>query len=172
MLTKEQKREQSDLLRSTLGGVNTVFLLENHGLSVNEVNELRSKVRQSNGTYKVVKNSVVRLAIDGTDFASLAGHLTGPKALAWTSDDPVALAKVLRDFIKGHPALSMEQAWLEGRVLASQEAAQIAELPSRDELIAKLLYMLQSPIRRLVTALNAPIQQLASVLGQVADTKE
>jgi large subunit ribosomal protein L10 len=172
MLTKEQKREQSDQLRATLGGVNTVFLLENRGLSVNEVNELRSKVRQSKGTYKVVKNSVVRLAIDGTELALLSSHMTGPKALAWTSDDPIALAKVLRDFIKGHPALTMEQAWLEGRVLASQEAVQIADLPSRDELIAKLLYMLQSPIRRLVTALNAPIQQLASVLGQVADTKE
>lgn len=172
MLTREQKREQSDHLRATLGDVSTVFLLENRGLSVNEVNELRSKVRQTNGTYRVVKNSVVKLAIDGTHFASLATHLTGPKALAWTSDDPVALAKVLRDFIKGHPALTMEQAWLEGRVLESQDAVQIADLPSRDELIAKLLYILQSPIRRLVTALNAPIQQLASVLGQVADTKE
>ena len=158
MLTREQKREQSDHLRATLGDVSTVFLLENRGLSVNEVNELRSKVRQTNGTYRVVKNSVVKLAIDGT--------------LAWTSDDPVPLAKVLRDFIKGHPALTMEQAWLEGRVLESQDAVQIADLPSRDELIAKLLYILQSPIRRLVTALNAPIQQLASVLGQVADTKE
>jgi len=172
MLTKEQKLEQSEQLRATFGGVNTLFLLENRGLSVNEVNELRSKVRQSNGSYKVVKNSVVKLAIDGTDFAPLADHLSGPKALAWTSDDPIALAKTLRDFIKGHPALTMEQAWLEGRVLDPAQAAQIAELPSREELVAKLLYMLQSPIRRLVTALNGPIQNLASVLGQVADTKE
>jgi large subunit ribosomal protein L10 len=171
MLTREQKREQSEQLRADFDGINTLFLLENRGLSVNEVNELRSKVRQSNGTYKVVKNSVVKLAIDGTDFASLTDHLTGPKALAWTSDDPVALAKVLKDFIKGHPELTMEQAWLEGQVLDSQQAVQIAEMPSRDELIAKLLYVLQSPIRRLVTALNGPVQNLASVLSQVADTK-
>ena len=91
MLTKEQKREQSDQLRETFSGINTLFLLENHGLSVNEVNQLRSNVRRSNGTYKVVKNSVVKLAIDGTDKADLAGHLVGPKALAWTEGDPVAL---------------------------------------------------------------------------------
>ncbi len=172
MLTREQKWEQSEQLRATFGEVNTLFLLDNRGLSVNEVNELRSKVRQSNGSYRVVKNSVVRLAVDGTDFAPLADHLTGPKALAWTSDDPVALAKALRDFIKGHPALSMEHAWLDGQVLDSAQAAQIADLPSREELVARLLYMLQSPMRRLVTALNGPIQNLASVLGQVADTKE
>lgn len=172
MLTREQKREQSEQLRATFGEVHTLFLLENRGLSVNEVNELRSRVRQSNGSYKVVKNSVVKLAVDGTHLAPLADHLAGPKALAWTSDDPVALAKTLRDFIKGHPALSLENAWLEGQVLDSAQAAQIAELPSRDELVAKLLYVLQSPMRRLVTALNGPIQNLATVLGQVADTKE
>lgn len=171
MLTKEQKREQSDQLRETFSGINTLFLLENHGLSVNEVNQLRSNVRRSNGTYKVVKNSVVKLAIDGTDKADLAGHLVGPKALAWTEGDPVALAKVLKEFTKDHPELTWHAAWLEGQILESSEAQKLAELPSREELIMRLLFMLQSPIRRLATALNTPIQNLASVLGQVAENK-
>jgi large subunit ribosomal protein L10 len=171
MLTKEQKREQSDQLRQAFEGINTLFLLENHGLSVNDVNELRSRVRRSNGTYKVVKNSVVKLAIDGTDKADLASHLVGPKALAWTEDDPVALAKALREFTKNHPELTWHSAWLEGQILESAEAQQIADMPSREELIVRLLYLLQSPIRRLATALNAPLQNLASVMGQVADTK-
>jgi large subunit ribosomal protein L10 len=171
MLTKEQKREQSEQLRETFSGINTLFLLENHGLSVNDVNELRSKVRRSNGTYKVVKNSVVRLAIDGTDKADLAEHLVGPKALAWTQDDPVALAKALKEFAKDHPQLTWHSAWLEGQILESSDAQKIADMPSREELIVRLLFMLQSPIRRLATALNAPLQNLASVLGQVADTK-
>ena len=171
MLTKQQKREQSEQLREAFQGVNTLFLLENHGLSVNEINQLRSNVRRSNGTYKVVKNSVVRLAIDGTDKADLAEHLVGPKALAWTQDDPVALAKALKEFTKDHPQLTWHSAWLEGQILESSDAQKIADMPSREELIVRLLFMLQSPIRRLATALNAPLQNLASVLGQVADTK-
>jgi large subunit ribosomal protein L10 len=171
MLTKDQKLEQSSALRAAFEDIQSVFLLENRGLTVNEVNDLRSKVRKSNGNYKVVKNSVVRLAIDGTGMADLKEHLVGPKALAWTTEDPVILAKVLRDFIKTHPALSIHEAYLEGHILEAGQAQQLADMPSRNELISKLLYMLQSPIRRLAVALNGPVQNLASVLSQVADQK-
>lgn len=171
MLTREQKLAQSEQLREAFAEVHTVFLLDNTGLNVNEVNELRSKVRKSNGTYKVVKNSVMRLALDGTDMKGLSDHLVGPKAVAWTADDPVALAKVLKDFVKNHPALVFRQAFLEGHIIESEDAEKIADMPSRDELISRLLYLLQSPIRRLAVALNGPIQNLASVVGQIADTK-
>jgi large subunit ribosomal protein L10 len=172
MLTKEQKREQSEQLRVAFGGVNTLFLLNNTGLSVNEINELRSSVRTSNATYKVVKNSVVRLAIAGTEFEKLSPYLVGPKALAFTAEDGVALGKALKEFIKTHPKLSFQEAFLEGQVLEATQAEKIAELPSRGELVAKLLFVLQSPMRRLVTALNGPIQSLAGALGQIADQKE
>jgi large subunit ribosomal protein L10 len=84
----------------------------------------------------------------------------------------VALAKVLRDFAKQHPELTFEQAFLEGQILESDEAKKIADMPSREELLTKLVYLLQSPIRRLAVALNAPAQNLASVLGQVAAADE
>jgi large subunit ribosomal protein L10 len=172
MLTKEQKREQYEQLRETLSDVTTLFLLDNNGLSVNQVNELRQQVRAINATYKVFKNSVVKLAIEGTDLEGLTSHLVGPKVLAFTSGDGIELAKVLKAFLKGNPELSLEQAYLEGQVLESKEAEKIADLPSREELLTKLVYILQSPIRRLAVALNAPIQNLASVMGQVADQKE
>jgi len=172
MLTKEQKHEQSQVLRDKLEGVNTLFLLENHGLNVNDVNRLRSEVRKTEATYKVVKNTVVRLAVEGTDMEGITPFLTGPKVLAYTGGDGVALAKVLKDFIKKHPELKFEQAFLEGQILEAKEAEKIADLPSRGELIAKLLQLLQSPIRRLAVALNAPLQQFANAVSQIADNKE
>ncbi len=172
MLTKEQKRAQSDALAESINEVNTLFLLKNTGLKVNEVNELRSIVRENDAVYKVVKHSVVRLAIEGTDKEGLGPHLVGPLALAYTPGDCVALAKVLKEFIKKHPALSFQEAFLEGEILDAENAASLAEMASRDELISKLLFLLQSPIRRLAVALNGPIQNIASVLSQVADQKE
>ena len=172
MLTKEQKREQSDVLRENLTGVTTLFLLDNRGLKVNDVNILRSEVRKTEGTYKVVKNSVVKMALEGTEMEAISPFLSGPKVLAYTAGDGVALAKVLKGFVKQHPELTFEHAFLEGQVLESAEAEKIADLPSREELVAKLLMLLQSPIRRLVVALNAPLQQFASVLKQVADKTE
>jgi large subunit ribosomal protein L10 len=169
MLTREQKRTQSEALAKTFGDVNTLFLLKNAGLTVNEVNELRSKVRESDATYKVVKHSVVRLAIEGTDKEKLGPHMRGPLALAFTTGDSVALAKVLKDFIKKHPALSFQEAFLEGEILDPEGAASLAEMATRDELIGKLLFVLQSPMRRLAVALNSPIQKLTSALSQVAE---
>ena len=98
--------------------------------------------------------------------------LTGPKVLAYTGGDGVALAKVLKDFIKKHPELRFEQAYLEGQILEAREAEKIADLPSREELITKLVYLLQSPIRRLAVALNAPVQQLASAVSQIANNRK
>ena len=169
MLTRDQKREQFENLRGVLGDATTVFVLANTGLKVNEINELRSKVRGASAKYKVVKNSIVKLAIDGTPMEGLTPYLKGPNALAFTGGDAVVLAKVLRDFVKTHPALTLERAYLEGQIVDAEQAKAVAELPSRDELVAKLLYTLQSPIRRLVVALNAPAQQLAQALKQVAE---
>ena len=172
MLTKEQKREQSDKLRNVLSDISTLFLLENTGLNVNDVNVLRSEIRKTEGTYKVVKNSVVKLAVEGTELEVLTPHMTGPKTLAFTEGDVVALAKVLKTFIKDHPELSIQQAYLDGQLLDAKAATKIADLPSKEELLTKLVYMLQSPIRRLAVALNSPIQQLTTVLGQIAESKE
>jgi large subunit ribosomal protein L10 len=172
MLTKEQKREQSDHLKSALSDISTLFLLENTGLNVNDVNVLRSEIRKSEGTYKVVKNSVVKLAVEGTELEVITPHMVGPKTLAYTDGDAVALAKVLKTFIKNHPELSIQHAYLEGQLLDAKAAEKIAELPSKEELLTKLAYLLQSPIRRLAVALNSPVQQLAAVMGQIAESKK
>ncbi len=172
MLTKEQKRLQFEALRQDIEGIQTLFLLENVGLTVNAVTDLRRRVREIDATYKVVKNSVVRLAIEGTDKEGLTPHLKGPKVLAFTAGDAAALGKVLKEFIKDHPELSFKEAFLEGEILDEKDAAAIAELPSREELISKLLYVLQSPMRRLAVALNSPVQNLTSALSQIAEKQD
>jgi ribosomal protein L10 len=172
MLTKEQKKAQFEALRQDFEGVKTLFLLENVGLNVNAVTSLRAKVREIDGTYKVVKNSVVKLAIEGTDKEGLVPHLKGPKVLAFTSGDGPALGKVLKEFIKDNPELSFKEVYLEGEILDANGAAMIADLPSREELISKLLYVLQSPMRRLAVALNSPVQKLTSALSQVAEKQD
>ena len=169
MLTREQKEKRFTELREQLEGVGTVFVMENTGLSVNEVNILRSEVRKIDATYKVFKNSVVRLAIEGTPLEGLGEDLAGPNSFAYTRGDGVELAKVLRGFVKQHDGLAFKKAFLEGQLFDDKEAVKIADLPGREELVGKMLYLLQSPMRRLVTALNAPIQNLASVMQQIAD---
>ena len=172
MLTKEQKRLQFEALRQDIEGIQTLFLLENVGLTVNAVTDLRRRVREIDATYKVVKNSVVKLAIEGTDKEGLTPHLKGPKVLAFTAGDAAALGKVLKEFIKDHPELSFKEAFLEGEILDEKSAEAIAELPSREELISKLLYVLQSPMRRLAVALNSPVQKLTSALSQIAEKQD
>jgi len=172
MLTREQKSEQAATVREIMVAVNTLFIMENKGLTVNEVNELRSKIREVDASYKVVKNNVVRLALEGTRLANLQEHLTGPNAFAFTEGDGIALAKVLRDFTKDHDALVFKEAFLEGQILPAEKARQVAEMPTKEELLTKLAFLLQSPIRRLVVALNAPIQQLATAVHQIAEKTE
>jgi large subunit ribosomal protein L10 len=172
MLTKEQKREQFEQLRETLSDVTTLFVVQNRGLSVNQVNELRNKVRSTEAIYKVIKNSVVKLAVEGTPMEPLTPSLIGPNAFAFTYGDGIALAKALKEFTKSNPQLTFHQCYLEGKVLDAEAAVQVAEMPSKEELVGRLVGMLQSPIRRLVVALNAPIQQLASAMSQIAEKQD
>ena len=172
MLTREEKHQRSEELREALGEVNTLFLMENTGLTVNEINELRSQIRGIESIYRVAKNSVVKHAVEGTEMEGLTPFLVGPKTLAYTHGDPVALAKVLRDFAKAHPELTFQRAFLEGQILEAEDAKKLADMPSKEDLLTKLAYLLQSPIRRLAVALNSPVQGLASVLGQAATAEE
>lgn len=171
MLTKTQKKERIEELKVVLDAVDAVFIVENRGLTVNQVNELRSRVRAISGQYRVYKNAVVRFAVEGTPMEDLTGDLTGPNAFAYCAGDPVELAKVLKEFVKKYGRLSFKRAFIDGTVVTAEEAEQVADLPTKDELIAKLLFMLQSPIRRLAVALNSPLQGLATTMHQIADNK-
>lgn len=147
------------------------FVVGFKGISVNQANDLRSRIRAKGGHYVVVKNTLARRVVAGRPLEQVREHFTGPTAIAFGAD-PVQLAKVLSEFAKESPVIEFKAGLVEGRPVAANQVAEIAQMPSRDELIAKLLYLLQSPITRLVRVLAASgPQRLAMVIDQIAKKK-
>lgn len=148
------------------------FVVGFKGISVAQVTELRRRIREKGGHYVVVKNTLARRAVEGKPLAQVKEHFAGPTAIVFSLTDPVALAKVLTEFAKESPVLQFRAGVVEGRPIAANQVGDIAALPSREQLIAKLLYLLQSPIARFVRVLAAAgPQRLATVLDQVAKQK-
>jgi large subunit ribosomal protein L10 len=157
---------QKDLARSP-----NAILFGFAGLKVNEVTELRRQVRSTRSRYLVVKNTLALRATKGTPLEHVAKHFVGPTAVAYNSDNPVTLAKVLTAFAKINPNLVFKGGLVEGRAVEASEILSLAALPTRQELVGKLLFLIQSPVRRLVTVLNGPVRNLAGVVRQIAEEK-
>lgn len=170
-LSRTQKEDLVASYREGLVAASHAFLVDYKGVSVPQVTDLRNRVRESGGEYLVVKNRLLLRAIEGVALAELKEHLQGPVAVAYCDGDPVALAKALSDFAQDVPAFEFRAGLVEGRAVAAEEILEIAKLPSRDELVAKVLFLLQSPISRFVRALGAIPQQLVTVLHQVGQAK-
>lgn len=171
-MNRTEKETSVAGLAESLGSTPHAFLLNFQGMKVVDVTDLREKVRKTGSSYVVVKNTLARRAIAGTPLAALAKEFTGPTAVAWNANDPVALAKVLAEAAKANPNLKFKSAVVDGQPIAATEVAAVASLPSREELVAKLLFVLQTPMRNLVTVLSAPQRGLVSTLSQVSKKKE
>ncbi len=170
-LTKSDKEQLVNDYSNGLAEAPHAFLLSYQGITVPQVTTLRDKVRQSGGYYEVVKNTLALRAIDGKPLGDLKQHFTGPTAVVYSSKDPVALAKALTDFAKDVPALQFKAGLVEKRTIAAGQIKDIASLPSREELIAKLLFLLQSPIVRFARVLAAVPQSFVMVLDQIGKKK-
>jgi len=172
-LTRSTKEEILGGYEEAMASAEHAFVIGFKGITVNQVNDLRSKVRKSGGQYVVIKNTLARRAVAGKPLEQVKEHFTGPTAVAYSLEDPVALAKVLTDFAKDAPVIEFKGGLVEGRPIAASQVKEIASLPGRQELLAKLLFLMQSPIQRFVRALAASgPQRLAIVLDQVAKKKE
>lgn len=171
-LSRADKEKLLATYETSLKGAPHAFVMGYQGIKVPQVTALREKVRQSGGQYIVVKNTLALRAIDGAALAALKDQFSGPTAVAFTDKDPVMLAKALTDFAKDVPAIQFKGGVVEGRAIAGEQVKDIAALPSREELIAKLLFLVQSPITRFVRVLAAVPQSFVLVLDQIRQQRE
>jgi len=170
-MNRTEKSAAVETLERELAQADTAFLFGFAGLKVTEVTELRRQVRGTHSKYVVVKNTLARRALQGTPLEGMAEHFRGPTAVAYGAATAVPLAKVLTTFAKANPNLVFKAALVEGKTVAPKEIVALAELPSREQLVSKLLFLVQSPLRRLVTVLNGPARGLAVALHQIAEQK-
>ncbi len=171
-LTRNKKQELIEAYEGGLAVAPHAFLVGFKGISVPQVTDLRSRIRESGGHYQVVKNTLALIAIDGKGLAHLKEEFRGPTAVVYTDADAVALAKTLLEFRKEVPLVEFKGGVVDGQPVAAGEVEDIAKLPSREELIAKLLFLLQSPITRLARGLAAIPRQFVVVLDQVAQGRD
>ncbi len=171
MKTREEKSQEVSELTEQIGKASNAFLIDFKGITVPQVTELRRQVRQANSDYVVVKNTLALIALKDSPIINMKEKFTGPTAIAFNSTDAVVLAKALTRFAKDVPAVQFKGALLDGQVVQASEIQNIANLPSREELVSRLLFLLQSPIRGLVTVLSANIRNLAVVIDQIAKQK-
>jgi large subunit ribosomal protein L10 len=163
-----QKKELVSLLNSTFGEVPVVIVSRNKGLTVAQVTDLRRKVRDAGASFKVSKNRLTRLALNGTTYEGLGALLTGPCAIT-TSKDPVAAAKVISAFAKDNEKLEIVGGAMGATVLDPSGVKALAELPSLDELRAKLIGLINAPATKLAQLANAPAAKLARVFKAYAE---
>ena len=171
-MTKDEKAKEIQALKETFQNSKNVILASFQGLHVAQDTDLRRQIRSTQATYRVVKNTLAKIAAKDTPVEPLIERFQGPTSVACNSGDPVVLAKVLIHYAKDHPLFTFKAGMVEGKVVSISDLIAIAELPSREELLGKLLYVLKAPVKQLATVLQATGRNLAVVLNEVAKKKE
>lgn len=172
MKPKGKKKEELDELKKDLTEAKNMFVAQFQGMTVAQDTDLRQKIRGTNSKYRVVKNTLAKKAAEGTPAEGVAKSFDGSTAIAYNTSDPVALAKALTAYAKTNPVFVFKAGMVEGRVVNVADIANIAAMPSKEELIAKLLFLINSPAQRLAVALNGVARNLAVVLKQAVEQKK
>ena len=170
-MDRAQKREAVAKLNEVFANASSVVVTKYSGLNVAEISDLRRQMRKAGATFKVTKNRLTKLAIDGTRYASISDLFAGPTAIAY-SDDPVAPAKVAVDFAKGNNKLVVLGGAMGDSQLDVDGVKALASLPSLDELRGKFVGLLQAPATKLAGVIQAPSSQLARVLSAQGSKEE
>jgi large subunit ribosomal protein L10 len=171
-VTKAKKREQVEKLNADLKNVSSMVVATYSKLTVAQDYELRKTLRGAGAKYKVVKNTLAQLAAKGTKVEEALKGLGGVTSIAYTSGDPVAMAKALSKYAKDTPEFTFKVGVVEGRVISIREIESLASMPSKGELMSKLLFLISAPAQRLVTVMNAVGRNLAVVVDQGVQQKK
>jgi large subunit ribosomal protein L10 len=171
-VTKAKKTEQVEQLGRELKKVSSMIVATYSKLTVAQDYELRKTLRGSGAKYRVVKNTLVERAAKGTKVEEVLKNLSGVTSIAYTSGDPVALAKALSKYAKDNPEFTFKAGVVEGRVISINEIKALATMPSKEEIYSKLLFLISAPAQRLVTVMNAVGRDLAVVIGQGVEKKK
>jgi large subunit ribosomal protein L10 len=173
MKTREQKQRDLEALSQQFQAATAGMLVGFTKLTVSKDQELRNRLREAGASYNVVKNTLARRAAEGTPFAGAVEHFKGVTAVALAEGDPVALSKAVSKFAKENPdVFSFKAGVVEGRVVALADVEAIATLPSKEELISKVMFLINAQAQRLVTVISAVPRNLAIVVKQIGEQKE
>ena len=166
MKNRDDKQKDLEALRKDLERVRNLFVTGFEKLTVSQDFQLRKAIRGAGGTYRVIKNNIAEKASEGTPSEAVLKDLKGMCSLAYTTTDPVALAKALTVYAKANPAFTFRAGVVEGRAIDVKSIADLANMPSKEEILSKLLFLINAPAQRLVTAMNAVGRNLAVVIDQ------
>ncbi|OFW58065.1 MAG: 50S ribosomal protein L10 [Actinobacteria bacterium RBG_19FT_COMBO_54_7] len=170
-MARPEKVAKMENIRASFLNNSVVFLTDFAGLSVEEISNLRSSLKEKGADYKVLKNTLTLLAIKDTDYEALSRFIVGPVAAAFTSGDAMAIAKELVAYARQNPKLKLKAGYMEGRVLDANAVKSVATLPPREVLLAKVMGSMRSPIYSLHSVLSGPYRKLTYALASIADAK-
>ena len=168
-MNKNEKNDEIESLKQDFADANNALLVGFSGLTVGKDTELRAELRKNNLKYKVVKNTLARIASEGTPVEALKDQFVGATAITISSTDPVTMARVLSKFAKENAKFVFKAGMVEGRVIDIKDIENIASLPSKEELVSKVMFLINCNAQRLATALNGTMRNLAVVLGQMVE---
>ncbi len=170
MKSRETKEKALAALTESLAAAKSAMLVSFTGLSVSKDQEFRNSIREAGASYAVVKNTLARIAVKGTQYEEVSEHFKGVTAVAWTENDPVVLSKAISKFLKDNAEIyTFKSGVVDGKVVDLTQLTTIASLPSKEELISKLLYVLNAQAQRIVTVINAVPRDLAVVVKQIGE---
>jgi large subunit ribosomal protein L10 len=172
MKPKSKKEEELNALKKDLAEATNMIVAQFKGMTVAQDTELRNKIRETKSGYRVVKNTLAKIAAKGTPAEKLEKSFDGSTSIAYNSKDPVSLAKALTAYAKTNPLFVFKAGMVEGRVVAIEDFAAIAAMPSKEELISKIMFLIKAPAQRTAVALNGVARNLAVVVGQAIEQKK
>lgn len=171
-MNRNEKQDEINNLKQNFSKSQLAILADYKGLSSNDFNVFRRKLREKGSTVKVIKNRLAKIAAKETAFDVLISHLSGTIVMATTDADPTGPAKALSDFAKSNEKIKIKVAAMQGKLITAKEVEALASLPSKEELIAKLLGSMQAPARNLVCVMAQIPRQVVNVLAAIRDQKE